>query len=236
MVLTKSMQDCFGNNKIKLASGPVTYKKKIGLFNSFQSLEFLSLVGSGAGSIGIGNSIFCNGANMAYRKDVFLELNTYDDDAAASGDDVFLLHQIKKYYPKGIVFIKDPRAIVSTIGSETYYEFYNQRKRWASKSINYRDTATIYVSLLVFLTNFLMLFLFLLSLYDLSIMFWFISFLCCKFIIDLIFLIPVLRFFERNDLVKFIFPFEFFYSFYIVFIVVLSFVSPFYWKGRLYSK
>ena len=232
----RTMIDCFGNDKIKLVSGPVTYKKKRGLFNSFQSLEFLSLVGSGAGSIGSGNSIFCNGANMAYRKDIFLELNTYDDDNAASGDDVFLLHQIKKHYPKGIIFIKDPRAIVSTIGSETYYEFYNQRKRWASKSTSYRDMATIYVSLLVFLTNFLMLFLFLLCLYDLSMMFWFGIFICCKFIIDLIFLIPVLRFFGRNDLVKFIFPFELFYSFYIVFIVVLSFVRPFNWKGRVYSK
>ena len=60
-----------------------------------QELEFLSLIGSGAGAIGIENPIFCNGANMAYRKDVFLETNNFNNDNTVSGDDVFLLHSIK---------------------------------------------------------------------------------------------------------------------------------------------
>ena len=57
-----------------------------------------------------------------------------------------------------------------------------------------------------------------------------------KFIADLFLLYPVLRFFKRKDLIKWIFPFELFYSFYIVLIVVLSFTKSFEWKGRTHKK
>ena len=232
----KTIVSCFSDDNIKLVSGPVSYKNKSGLFNAFQSLEFMSLVGSGAGSIGCKRAILCNGANMAYRKDIFLELNTYESDNCVSGDDVFLLHQVKAKYPKGILFIKDSRAIVETMPSAGYKEFYNQRKRWTAKSTNYNDVSTIYVSLLILLVNFLVLLLFFLLFYDHSLSIYFVIFFISKFIIDILFLRPVLKFFKRNDLIPFIFPFEIFYSFYIVFIVVLSFTNSFQWKDRTYNK
>ena len=125
---------------------------------------------------------------------------------------------------------------MTTSSSNTFFQFYNQRKRWAAKSTSYRDVDTIYVSLLVFVINFLVLFLFLCSFFDKKLIACFLSFIFFKFLIDAFFLVPVLRFFNRKELVKFIFPFELFYSFYIVLIPVLSYITSFTWKGRNYRK
>ena len=226
----QKMVSCFVDSKIKLVSGPVIYKKKTGIFHDLQCLEFISLIGSGAGAIGVGSPIFCNGANMAYRKDVFLELNNFAVDKIVSGDDVFLLHAIKSKYPQSIAFIKDYDSIVTTNSINKLNDFINQRKRWVAKSSSYKDLASIYVSFLILSLNFIILFLFF---YSLKI---FVFFYVVKYIIDLIFLYPKLIFFQRKDLVKWIFPFQFFYSIYVVLIVVLSFTKRFDWKGRLYRK
>ena len=79
------------------------FEDKKGIFQQLQSLEFLSLIGSGAAAIARGKSIFCNGANLAYRKSIFLELNAFDNNTV-SGDDVFLMHHIKQKYAGGIAF------------------------------------------------------------------------------------------------------------------------------------
>jgi len=80
------------------------------------------------------------------------------------------------------------------------------------------------------------LYLFLLCFFDTQMVSCFIGFYLIKFIIDLIFLIPILDFFKRKDLIKWIFPFEIFYSFYIVLITILAFTNSFEWKGRTHKK
>ena len=232
----QTMINYFTSDDIKLVSGPVAYHHKSGFFQSFQALDFLSLIGSGAGAIGSGNAIFCNGANMAYRKDVFLELNAYKDDNTVSGDDVFLLHSIKKTYSKAIAFAKDKDAIVHTKSTDTVSHFINQRKRWTAKTINYTDLITIFTSLLVFFINFNIVIACILFCLDI-IMFKYLAYLyLSKYLIDFIFLVPILYFFQRKDLIKWIFPFGLFYPFYIVLTVVISFTSSFEWKGRIHNK
>jgi cellulose synthase/poly-beta-1,6-N-acetylglucosamine synthase-like glycosyltransferase len=217
-------------------SGPVAYHKQKGIFLSLQALEFSSLIGSGAGAIGVNNAIFCNGANMAYRKEIFLEVNEFSIDTAVSGDDVFLLHSVKAKYPNAIAFAKEQSAIVITDAVQTVSGFINQRKRWTAKSSSYKDNASIYTSFLVLFTNLAFVFLFVMHFWDFEYFNLFILFYGVKFLVDLILLFPILKFFNRIDLVKWIFPFEIFYSFYIVLIVVLSFTKSFEWKGRVHSK
>ena len=224
----------FIDDNIKLVSGPVRYKKKEGLFSVIQSLEFSSLIVSGAGAIGNRHALFCNGANLAYRKDVFSQFSGYNQ-AITSGDDVFLLHYVKKLYPKGIFFAKDEEVIVETEAVANYLEFINQRKRWTSKSIHYRDIHTIYSALVVFLTNLSLIILFFLAILDTLWLLLFIALFLLKFTIDLIILVPILNFFQRKDLIKWIFPFELFYSFYIILIVVATLFTSFTWKGRVHK-
>jgi len=232
----RTMCSYFENNDIKLVSGPVSFNQQEGVFQSLQALEFTSLIASGAGAIGINNPIFCNGANMAYRKETFLEVNSFKNDNVVSGDDVFLLHNIKAKYPNSIIFSKDKNALVSTNSAQTFRDFINQRKRWASKSSGYKDKASIYVSYLVLLLNLSFVFLFIISFLDIFLFKIFILFYLIKFIVDLLLLFPVLIFFSREDLIKWVFPFELFYSFYIIFTVILSFAQKFEWKGRMYKK
>ena len=226
----------FKDERVKLVSGPVTYHQQQGFFQNIQTLEFISLISSGAGAIGIRNAIFCNGANMAYRKDVFMELNNFSLDNIASGDDVFLLHSVKAKYPDSITFAKDERAIVSTDAELTFSGFINQRKRWASKSTSYKDIASIYTSYIVLFVNFSMVSLFFMCFLNPQLINLLLSFYLIKFGTDIILLYPTLKFFKRHDLIKWIFPFEFFYSFYIVLIALLSVTNKFEWKGRMHSK
>ena len=232
----QTMASYFEDSSIKLVSGPVGFHKQRGVFQSLQALEFASLIGSGAGAIGMNSAIFCNGANMAYRKDIFLEVNKFENDTAASGDDVFLLHSVKAKYPNSIAFAKNENAIVITQGVQSIKAFINQRKRWTAKSSGYKDFASIYVSYLVLFVNLAIVFLFAMQFLPQQYFELFILFYIAKFIADLFLLYPVLKFFKRTDLIKWIFPFELFYSFYIVLIVALSFTKSFEWKGRTHKK
>jgi len=232
----RTMASYFSSANIMLVSGPVNLHNQDGIFQSFQALEFTSLIGSAAGAIGMGNAIFCNGANMAYRKSIFLEVNDFATDKAVSGDDVFLLHSVKEKYPKSIAFAKNEDAIVTTDGVQNIKGFINQRKRWTAKSSSYKDGASIYTSLLVLFTNVFGVLLLGLFLFDTCYLDYFICYFSVKFLVDLCLLLPVLSFFKRKDLTKWILPFEIFYSFYIVLIVILSFTNTFEWKGRVHKK
>jgi len=226
----------FANENIKLVSGPVSYHKQKGIFLGLQTLEFISLIGSGAGAIGVKNAIFCNGANMAYRKADFLELNNFENDDAVSGDDVFLLHSVKEKYKDAIVFAKDENAIVLTDAVMSAKGFINQRKRWTAKTSGYKDFPSIYASFLVLFTNLSFVFLFVGYLFIDAYFHLFLLFYALKFAVDFLLLLPVLSFFKRKDLVKWILPFELFYAIYIVLIVILSFTKSFEWKGRIHKK
>jgi hypothetical protein len=165
-----------------------------------------------------------------------LEVNNFESDTVASGDDVFLLHSVKAKYPKAITFAKDENTIVITQGAQSIKTFINQRKRWTAKSSDYKDFASIYTSSLVLVTNLIVVSLLGLLFFDVNYLHYFIYYFGIKFLVDLFLLYPVLRFFKRTDLIKWILPFELFYSFYIVLIVIFSFTKSFEWKGRTHKK
>ena len=227
---------CFIDKKIKLVAGPVAFYNSNNIFCDLQSLEFSSLIGSSAGAIGVNRAILCNGANMAFRKNVFLSKDNISNEKIVSGDDVFLLHSLKRLYKESVFFIKDQDAIVMTQASITLSEFINQRKRWAAKSVKYKDLDTVFVSYLILLTNLTFVALLIATMINFDLFFLFALFYFIKFTVDFLILYPVLNFFNRKDLLKWILPFEIIYSFYIIFIVLNSFSSSFIWKDRTHIK
>ena len=60
-----NMVNKFSSSDINLISGPVAYHLENNVFGNMQSLEFLSLVGSGASCIGLNKPVFCNAANLS---------------------------------------------------------------------------------------------------------------------------------------------------------------------------
>jgi cellulose synthase/poly-beta-1,6-N-acetylglucosamine synthase-like glycosyltransferase len=127
----QKMQAPFEIEHIQLVSGSVVFNSKNFLSSIFQ-MEFAPLIGVGAVSIELGNPNMANGANLAFRKRTFENLNPYADNISIpSGDDVFLLQKVKTEYPNGVFFQKD--AIVETQAPRDFKTFYRQRKRWAAK-------------------------------------------------------------------------------------------------------
>ena len=231
-----NMVNKFSNIDVNLISGPVAYHLEDTIFAKMQSLEFLSLVGSGAACVGLNKPIFCNAANMAYRRNVFLEVNDYKNNNVFSGDDVFLLHKIKNKYNGSTLFLKSFESIVYTSPLSNVKDFINQRIRWASKSNSYKDFDSIIVAILVFLVNFSLVMLLLLSPFSFFYFKYFILFFLLKLFCDYIFLKPILGFLKKNDLIKLIFPLQIIYPFYITLIAVLSNLFSFNWKGRIQKK
>jgi hypothetical protein len=136
----------------RMVFGPVSYFEKRGLTAKFQTLEFLGLVASGAGAALAGIPFLCNGANLAYRKDAFRQVKGFDgNEKYLSGDDVFLLHKMKKEFGrKAVIFNDDETSIVKTYPAPNMRKFLSQRVRWASKSKGYKDGLSILTAIVVF--------------------------------------------------------------------------------------
>lgn len=132
-------------------SGPVEFKSNSNFFSEFQKLEFAGLVLSGAGLIGAGHPTICNAANIAYRKKVFDEVGGFKDQMnLSSGDDELLMQKISKDTDFRVKFCSDKNAIVKTAANKTIGEFYQQRKRWASKGLFYRDKSLVLKLILIY--------------------------------------------------------------------------------------
>lgn len=146
----------FRNSGADMIIGLVDYINSGGFLNNFYRADLLSLVVSGAGAANIGMPVMCNGASMAVRRSVYPDSSSELRNDIKSGDDVFLLHALKKNKKK-IRFIKDQNTIVRTKPPKNLAEFLNQRARWASKGTKYTDVATIVLAILVASTNILLL-------------------------------------------------------------------------------
>jgi len=133
-------------------SGPVEFETDNGLFSEFQKLEFAGLVLCGAGLIGAGHPTICNAANIAYRKKVFDEVSGFKDQMnLSSGDDELLMQKIAKDSDFKVKFCIDKKAIVKTSVNKTFGDFYQQRKRWASKGLFYSDKTLVLKLILIYL-------------------------------------------------------------------------------------
>ena len=92
-----TLDDYIQKNQPEMIIGAVAYKTKNNWFHKFQQMDLLSLQGTTIGSFGIGKPFMCNGANFAYTKKLFNELDGFNsNDKLASGDDVFLLQKATK--------------------------------------------------------------------------------------------------------------------------------------------
>lgn len=226
----KSMVCFYQQNNSQLISGPVTFHSSHSIFQQFQTLEFLSLVGSGAGAIGIHRPIMCNGANLMFKKDLYEESNMQKN--YFSGDDIFLMLHAKKKNRKAVLFNKTKDAIVYTNSNKNIHEFFNQRIRWTSKSKAYRDFDIILVALIVALLNFSFIASLIYGLFNNQYLYIPVIILSIKSFFDLLLLIPVTRFFKQQKLLGIFLPLQIVYPFYIIWTVIKGLTGKFVWKSR----
>jgi len=223
-------------NKCSMIIGPVCFSDEKGFFQKIQCLEFLSLIASGAASANIGIPTMCNGANLIYEKKAFIEVGGFDKNKKfASGDDVFLMHKIKKSFGK-ITFLKNYEALVHTKPQTTFQAFVNQRKRWVSKSRGYSDFSTILTAFIVLFFNLSLIVSFIFAFFYHIFLVIFLFTILSKLIIDFPILMGITSFVKKKKLMYFYFPLQLIYPVYIVFIVIKGLFGKFEWKGRILSN
>ena len=217
-----------------MISSPVSYFEEQSLFERMQALEFYSLIATGAAFIGNGHASTCNGANLAYRKDIFYEVGGFTGiDDLASGDDELLLQKVAKRYPGKIGFLKWYDAVVFTHAKHNLASFMQQRRRWASKSVKYKDKKVVALVVGLWLFNLSVLANLCYGLYDPHYLV--VSGLqyITVFLAELALLIPVTIFFKRPRLIM-VLPISIpLYFVYFVYIGMLGNKGKYNWKGRM---
>ncbi|MEO6289150.1 MAG: glycosyltransferase, partial [Ginsengibacter sp.] len=199
----------------------------------FQSLDFMTLQGITGASVDKKFHNMCNGANLAYTKKVFKEVNGFEGiDNIASGDDMLLMQKVQKVYPDKIAFLKSPMALVETPPAGTLKEFLNQRIRWASKADNYTDPKITMVLLLVYIFNVCLLIAGVCCLLSLTYFNLFIILLSVKTLAELFFLFPVAKFFNKQKLLWWFAPAQPFHILYTIIAGWLGKFGSYNWKGR----
>jgi cellulose synthase/poly-beta-1,6-N-acetylglucosamine synthase-like glycosyltransferase len=87
-------------------AAPVKFINTGSFVSIFQCLDFMSLQGITAASVNAGFHTMCNGANLAYSKKVFYEVDGFKGiDNIASGDDMLLMHKIYSRYKSRVHYL-----------------------------------------------------------------------------------------------------------------------------------
>lgn len=220
---------------LKMIASGVCYVPKNGFLQAFQTLDFLSLQGATIGSFGIHKPFMCNGANFAYAKTFFKELNGFQgNETIASGDDVFLLQKAIISAPKKVGFLHAKESIVATKAVESWSELFQQRVRWASKSTGYSSVYGKLVALVVFVGNLAWILSFILWLIGTLNQNSFMLFLTLKFLVDFILLYKTANFFESK--LQYVLASSLLYPFFSVSVAIYSLFGNYSWKGRRFRK
>jgi len=224
-------------NDAKFIAAPVTFYNQQSLLSVFQTLDFLTLQGITAASVYKRFHSMCNGANLAYERSAFYEVNGFNNiDNIASGDDMLLMHKIFKLYPDKVFYLKNRGAIVTTEPAVSWKQFFHQRIRWASKADRYDDRRIFYVLLLVYLLNVCFLAGAIASFWNNTWLLLVLLLLLAKVLIEFPFVNSVAIFFGQQRLMKY---FPFLQPLHIGYTIIAGWLGKFgqyEWKGRRINK
>ncbi|HOD10177.1 MAG TPA: glycosyltransferase [Flavobacterium sp.] len=223
-------------NNVKMIASSVIYKTKNNWLHHFQQMDLLSLQGTTIGSFGLGKPFMCNGANFAYKKQLFIDLDGFNgNNKIASGDDVFLLQKAIQKSPEKVHFLKSKDTIVVTKPENDLFKLFMQRVRWASKTSSYSSLYAKFLAITVLLMNLSLI----LSLWFVIIqkMDWKIllgTFLI-KYCIDYILLFKTNKFLLNG---RFILPLasSLIYPFFASTVAIYSLFGNYSWKGRRFKR
>ena len=232
----QSYARAFSSTDAKFISGPV-FMDSFGFIDDVQSLEFSSLIGTGAAAIYYNNPILCNGANLAFSRDTFFEVNGYEGyEKIISGDDEFLMYKISKRHPFKISFLKSDQATVHIQPKSGFREFYHQRRRWSGKWKKHPNPLTKVLAIYIFTVQLSFLLLFISGILKLVPPYTVILILTIKLLLEFIYFKQMYLFFIKElRLIPFIIS-SLVYPLYAVIFGILSNMGGYEWKGRHFKN
>jgi cellulose synthase/poly-beta-1,6-N-acetylglucosamine synthase-like glycosyltransferase len=200
-------------------------------FEAAQSIDFLYVLGVGAGTMNMGLPLSGIGNNMSYRKSVYDEVGGYEAIPFSITEDSKLLNEISKLKKYNILFPLDAEGLVTSKACEDIKSVYWQKKRWGVGGL---DTASSGAWLLAsgFVTHVLLV----LSIFFFSPLVAALAFF--KFVVDYNFV----RFLYSNLNLKLkLIHFLSFQIYFITYVIILPFILIFAnknikWKGREYKE
>lgn len=233
----KLISSVFKIENCVFVGGPVLISlEKKTMLTFFQALDMTGMMLITGAGFHSGNQLLANGANMAFSKKAFQDSGGFSNfPARASGDDMFLLHQLNECYPGRIRFLKSLKGLVKTKPMSTLGEFIQQRIRWASKNSHYKELKISISIVLIFLLSTLTILLGVLSFIKFNLFFpLFLILYLSKFSGDYLLQREAILFFKESRLSRYIFISQNIHTLYIFFIGFAGSLLPKYpWKGRI---
>ncbi|HSB93960.1 MAG TPA: glycosyltransferase [Flavitalea sp.] len=217
----------------KCIAAPVKIVPVRTVLSLFESLDFLTLQGITAAAVHSRTHVMCNGANFAYTRAVYQEVDGFTGiDNIPSGDDMLLMQKIFDKYPADVHYLKAEQAIVSTRAAAGWKAFFQQRIRWASKTDHYTDKKIFWILGLVWIYNLCFVVLTCIVFAFPKWAFLLMLFVLAKWLIEYAFVASVAGFFKLSRLMHYFLLMQ---PLHIMYTIVAGFLGRFgsyEWKGR----
>ncbi len=119
-----------------------------GWLHGMLALEYFSHAAVAAATTGLGFPVTCVGTNLAYRREVFLQLGGFGRyQHIHTGDDDLFLQRVREETSWQIRYATHPKTFVWNAPPTSFTAFYHQRLRYASKGFYYPIKVTLPLAL-----------------------------------------------------------------------------------------
>jgi cellulose synthase/poly-beta-1,6-N-acetylglucosamine synthase-like glycosyltransferase len=140
-------------NEVDMICGVVELKgTSNNLLDILQVQEYAILQAAGISSLFRHEPLLNSGANLAFRKSSFNDVQGYQShEHIASGDDVFLMLSFSHKWNDSVV--SNPKSKITTATVNSWSAYFQQRSRWGMKARHYKDKHLLQIGLLFLLSN-----------------------------------------------------------------------------------
>lgn len=195
-----------------------------------QAIETLIYRVAGTAGLAMHLPLTSTGNNLAYRKSFFNSVNGFDNVIKIqSGDDDLLMQKLASDRPWAMRYCIAEETFVTTNGKETLKELWEQRKRWASKTIYYTPKIVAVLSM-VFLFLLWICITAVLSAFSFKILIATAIAFVLKCVGDLVLILRGLKIFRQEHLIKWCIPVEIIHAPFTVLAVLFGLFGRFKWK------
>ena len=207
-----------------------TIPGKSSMLICMQAIETLIYRVAGTAGLAMRLPLTSTGNNLAYRKSFFKSVHGFDNVIKIqSGDDDLLMQKLAADRPWAMRYCIAESTFVTTNGKETLKELWEQRKRWASKTIYYTPKI-VFVLSMVFLFLTMQCIAAAFAPFSINVLIATIIAFVVKCIGDLVLILRGLRIFRQEHLLKWCIPVEFIHAPFTVLAVLFGLFGRFKWK------
>ncbi|SHL75189.1 Glycosyltransferase, catalytic subunit of cellulose synthase and poly-beta-1,6-N-acetylglucosamine synthase [Fibrobacter sp. UWT2] len=207
-----------------------TIPGKSSILICMQAVETLIYRVAGTAGLAMRLPLTSTGNNLAYRKSFFKSVHGFDNVIKIqSGDDDLLMQKLAADRPWAMRYCIAESTFVTTNGKETLKELWEQRKRWASKTIYYTPKI-VFVLSMVFLFLVMQCIAAAFAPFSFNVLIATIIAFVAKCIGDLVLILRGLRIFKQEHLLKWCIPVEFIHAPFTVLAVLFGLFGRFKWK------